>query len=277
MHKNQKVSKIFIHIILVISLIITLYPFLFMITTSLKSNAQFFSNLVGITFPFHFENYVQAWDKMGKYLLNSVFISGVTVVAVLFFSSLSAYAFARFKFKGKEFLFLTILALLMIPSGLTLVPQFLISKKILHLYNNYAALLLPYLAFYQPVAIFIMRSFIENLGEELFEAARIDGAKEIYVYRKIALPLILPIFTTVGILTFINVWNEFTWALVILTSDKFKTISFGIYTFVQQYNQKTIYGAIFAGFTLAALPVFLIYVFAMKSFVEGLTAGAIKA
>ena len=195
-----------IHIIIGAALVLTFYPFVLMAITSFKSNSQFYHSFWGFTRPFQWGNYAEAWLTIRGFVLNSVIVSACSVAGVLTVSSLSAYAFARHKFPGSTALFYCIISLMMVPSVLTLISQFMWMKQFplmggndwlgrggQGLLNNHLALILPYIAGGQVFAIFILRSYISGLPEELFEAARIEsGASEMRTFWSIVLTLCKP-------------------------------------------------------------------------------------
>jgi ABC-type glycerol-3-phosphate transport system permease component len=265
-----------IHIFLVLAAIVTFYPFVFMMITSFKATVDFQHNFWGLPHWIQITNYSDAWTRIGGYVGNSLLVSVSTVILVLFISSISAFVFARFRFPGREALFLMLLALLMIPGILTLVPAFLLVKN-LGLVNTYWALVLPYLAGGQVFAIFVMRSFFASLPEELFESARIDGANTFQLYRQICLPLSKPILVTIAIMNILGTWNDYIWPLVTIPDGRRWTISVGIVSFGSSYMGTESWGPMYAGYVLASLPLIILFMFTMRYFIAGLTSGAIKA
>lgn len=254
-------------------LILTFYPFVFMVQTSFKNNSQLMNEFWSPALPLHLDNYARAAVAIAPYVLNSVIVSGTTVVGVLVLSSLSAYVFARFTFPGSTLLFLAVISLLMVPGSLTLVPAFVWIKN-LNLLNSRWALILPYLTLGQITAIFILRGFFASLPEEIFEAARIDGASEWRIYLRIILPLSRPILGTVAVLNLVGTWNDYIWPLVVISDNALRTIPIGLAYFTGEFNRD--WGALMAGYTLASIPLIVVFVFAMRPFLEGLTSGAIK-
>ncbi|MGQ9683205.1 MAG: carbohydrate ABC transporter permease [Anaerolineae bacterium] len=262
------------YLVLTMLLGLTLFPFLFMVLTSFKTNAQLALNFIGLPRPAQWQNYVYAWAKVRPYLTNSVIVSASVVFGVLFFASLSAYAFARLRFWGKEIIWFAILSLLMVPGVLTLIPAYLLVNR-LGLVNTYGVLILPAIAGGQVFAVFLMRSFFASLPAELFESARIDGAGEFTVYWRIVLPLSRPILGTVAITNILGTWNSYIWPLVTIQSRKMFTVPIGLAFLRGEYRIE--YGQLFAGYVLASLPLLVLFALTMRSFVEGLTAGSIKA
>jgi ABC-type glycerol-3-phosphate transport system permease component len=265
-----------IHIILALLAILTFYPFVFMFVTSFKTTPQFIHDFWGAPWPPELNNYVDAWSVVGRYMFNSLVVSGVSMIGVLGIASISAFVFARFNFPGREFLFMLILALLMVPSVLTLVPAFLLVKD-LRLMNTHWALILPYIAGGQIFAIFILRGFIASLPEELFEAARLDGASTMQIFTRIAMPLSTPILITVAIMNVLGTWNDYVWPLVTIPNSKLWTMSLGIVSFGSQYGGLERWGPMFAGYVIASVPLIIVFLFTMRYFIAGLTSGAIKA
>lgn len=264
-----------IHIILIILIILTFYPFIFTVITSFKSSPQFTHNFWGITYPLHLSNYKDAWSRIRRYVLNSIIVTIASVVGVLTIASISAFIFARFKFPGREFLFLCILSLLMIPGILTLVPAFLLVKS-LGLLNTRWALILPYISGGQIFAMFILRSFLASLPEELFEATRVDGASTIQSFIYLAIPLSKPILVTIAIMNILGTWNDYVWPLVTLPDGKLWTITVGIVSFSNQYLGLEMWGPMFAGYVIASIPLIVLFFFTMRYFIAGLASGALK-
>lgn len=264
-----------IHIILIILIILTFYPFIFTVITSFKSSPQFTHNFWGITYPLHLSNYKDAWSRIRRYVLNSIIVTIASVAGVLTIASISAFIFARFKFPGREFLFLCILSLLMIPGILTLVPAFLLVKS-LGLLNTRWALILPYISGGQIFAMFILRSFLASLPEELFEATRVDGASTIQSFIYLAIPLSKPILVTIAIMNILGTWNDYVWPLVTLPDGKLWTITVGIVSFSNQYLGLEMWGPMFAGYVIASIPLIVLFFFTMRYFIAGLASGALK-
>jgi ABC-type glycerol-3-phosphate transport system permease component len=265
-----------LHVILAILAIITFYPLIFTVFTSLKDNSQFYSTFWGPAFPLHWSNYLDAWRRLDDSIINTIIVGVVSALGVTFLGSLAAYVFARHTFPGRDFLFLAILALLMIPGVLTLIPTFLLVKD-MGLLNTYWVLILPYIAGGQAFAIFVLRSFIASQPEEIFESARIDGANEFTIYARITLPMAKPILGTLAILSLLSTWNDYIWPSVTLRNPQLWTISLQLVSFSSQWASLQQYGPMFAGYVIASIPLFILFVFTMRLFIEGLASGAIKA
>lgn len=263
------------HLLLILLAFVALYPFFYMIITSFKTNGQFYSNFFGITFPLHFENYATAWEAIGGYIFNSVFIGIASVLIIIATSALAGYSFARLRYKGKNFLYMSVVALLMIPGLLTLIPLFLLIKSF-GLLDSYLGLIIAFAAGGQAFTIFVFRQSFASLPEELFEAARIDGCGELRVFWQIVLPLSKPIIGTMAIWNLLAIWNEYMMPLVLMSNpDKFP-ITVGLIQFESQFVSQTLYGPMFAGYTIASLPLLILFLFTMRLFMKGLTSGAVK-
>jgi raffinose/stachyose/melibiose transport system permease protein len=263
-----------VHLTLIVLLVLTFYPVVLLLLFSVKNNTQFFTQRFTLSFPFYLENFVAAWQSgIAVYMGNSIIYALVAVVLTLAAASLSAYAFARMRFMGKEVLFYLILGLLMIPGVLTLVPSFVLMLEF-KLLNTRWALWLPYAAGGQAFAIFVLRTFFAGLPEELFESARIDGASELTVLRRITLPLSKPILGTLALLQVYGIWNDLVWPLTVITKPELKTVMVGLLTFTGQFS--TDYGPLYAGYVIASIPLILLFAFSSGLFIQGLTSGAIK-
>jgi len=249
------------------------YPFVSLLIASVKDMDQFIRSPWTITIPLHFENYIGAWLAVRSYVLNSFIASGCSVIGVLILSAFTGYVFARYKFAGREILYLLILGLLMIPGVLTLVPSFMLIKD-LGLRNTRLALIIPYISGGQVFGIFLLRSFFASLPEELFESARIDGGSDWQIFTRVGVPLCKAILGTLAIINVLGTWNDLIWPLVTLSDPKLWTIPLGLMGFRTQYY--TVWGVLFSGYLIAAVPLLIVFVFTSKLFVEGLTAGALK-
>ena len=264
-----------IHVFLILFGLITFYPFVFTILTSFKTSFQISHNFWGLPTSLQLSNYRDAWTRLYPYLANSIIVTSATVVGVLFVASLAAYVFARFAFPGREFLFIMVICLLMIPSILLLVPQFLLVKQ-LKLLNTRWALILPYISGGQVFAIFVLRSFMEAIPTELFDAGAIDGLSTFRAYRHIAVPMSIPILSTVAILNILGTWNDYVWPLVTISKNYLWTITVGVMSFSMSVSSLETRGVMFAGYVIASAPLVILFFFTMKTFIKGISSGALK-
>ena len=273
---HQRRTDVIVSIILSIFAFIALFPYLFMLFTSLKDNNQFFQSYWLPGFPLHFENYITAWEHISGYLFNSIFIAVTSTIGVILLGSISAYVLAYRKLVGRDLLFTLFALLLMVPSIASLIPLFIMMRDF-GLLNTDFVLIIPYVSTGLVLATVLMRSFIEQIPEELFEAARIDGASGISIYARIVMPLSGPIIGTIVILTLINVWNDYFWPLLTITEDNLRTVTIGVAFFQGQFV--TFWGQLFAGYVLASLPLLLLFIFASRYFIAGIqgsSGGGIK-
>jgi len=255
--------------------VIALYPILLMMMSSFKSTAEIFANPLSLPESFSLQNYVKLWESVpfADFLLNSIIVSVVSVLLILLFSSLAAYYIARFSFRWNGYLYFFFLLGLMIPLKLGIVPLFLLMKD-LGLLNSLWSLILIYTGSGIPISVFILTGFMRTLPVQLEEAARIDGCNNFQVFWKIMLPLIRPALGTVMIINFISAWNDFFFPLIFIQEETLKTIPVGMLSLFGEYEAD--WSLLFAGLTMSALPMIVVFLMASKQFMEGLTAGAVK-
>ena len=254
---------------------VTFVPVLMLLQLSLKSEQQMADAMWLPSWPLRFRNYDRASHIMGPYMLNSLnFVLGTVSVSIVF-STLSAYALARYDFPGKEFLYMAILGLMMIPGILTLLTRFTVVVN-LKLNNTYWGIWLPLATGAQPFQIIVLRTFIASIPEEFFEAARLDGAGESRMLVSIALPLAKPIMTTLIILQCLGTWNAYIWPMMVFSDPTKYPAILGILRLRQIFYGLRDPGAEFAGYVLAGLPLLLLFSVSSRAFIRGLTSGAIK-
>jgi len=277
MNSKSRLPKYLATGTLTVLLMLTFYPFLFMLVTSFKSLFQFYHIFWRPAWPLHFENYREVLPIIAPYIFNSVLVTVISVAGIVFLGALSGFVFARFKFPGKRFLFYAVIALMMVPWVLTLVPAFMVVKK-LGLLDTYWVMILPYISGGQVLAIYIFHSFFSTLPEELFESARIDGAGYFQQFWHIGAALSRPVIGLVAIISSLAVWNNFIWPLVTTTDERITVLTVGVMRFQSSYSFGSMnYGELFAGYTIASVPLLLLFLFATKQFMRGITAGALKA
>ena len=257
--------------------VMTYFPTLFVLSNSLKTgHAIYSSNVFSLFTQFDYHNYLTAWSGVSRNLLNTIIVAAASIVIGVTAAALGAYAFSQLRFRGKNLLFLAYVALLLIPSTLTLIPLFLTIQK-LHFFNTWWALILPYAATAQPLLVLIFRSFFEQIPRELLESARVDGCTEPQVLARIVVPLTRPVLLTGAILVMINVWGDYLWPSIVIQDPSKITISAGVQQFVGSFGTNLSQGgAVFAAFIIATAPMFLLVGVTMRYFVSGLTEGATK-
>lgn len=266
-----------LHAVLIAILSLTLLPFAFVINNSLRTNSEMNHAFFGLPKIGKqlFDGYAYAWDVLRPYTLNTIFVCLVTVIGVVLVGSVSAYVFSRCRFRGRNTLFMAVLAFMMIPGVLTLVPSFMWVKQ-LGLLNSHWVLILPYMAGGQVFAIFIFKGFFDGLPGELFESARIDGAGHFKLYWNLVLPLSKPVIAVVAIVNILGTWNNFLWPFITNSDAKYHVVSSGLYLM----NGSTVaanYATMFAAYVLASIPLLVLFLYATKPFMAGVTSGAFKA
>ncbi len=250
--------------------LLTYAPLLVVLFNSFKDTRQFFTQFWLPQWPLHPENYGKSWPIISTDLINTVVYTFPTTLLVLVVSGLTGYAFARYRFPGREALFFAILMIIMLPGILLVIPMFtqIVSWN---WQNTVQAIVLPWTAVQVPFGMFLMRTFFETLPAAYFEAARIDGASEMQLFNRIALPLALPAFATLAILTLLFSWNDLIWPLIALFDNSKYPISIGVLAF--NTNTSTDYGATFAAFVMASMPLLVLFSFTAKRFMAGLSGG----
>ncbi len=262
-------------VVLLILGLLSLFPIYFTLVNSVKNPEQYARNAFNPPAEFQWQNFSRAWDVISLPIFNTVFIVVVSVVFILALGSLSAYAFALLDFPGRRLLFALVFALLLIPSFLTLIPLYLQIKGLG--LSNHFAVILPYIAAEQAFTIFVLKAFFEGLPKELLEAAKVDGAGEFFTFRRIVLPLSVPVLVSVGIINVIPLWNDFLLPQLVLSRD-YQTVTMALVAFQGNAESYTApdFGALMAAYTLASVPLLILFSFLMRSYIEGLTSGALK-
>jgi raffinose/stachyose/melibiose transport system permease protein len=269
-------GKIIAQILLALWATVNIFPLYWLFTFSLKNNSEIFSgNIAGLPSKWLFSNYSQALvnGKVYLYLLNSVFITGATIVLTCLISLMAAYALERMIWHNRKLVMMLLLLGLMIPIHTALLPLFVTFGR-LKLLSTHLALILPYTAFAIPLAILIISGFIQNIPREMEEAACIDGASIYGIFFYIIAPMMLPAIATVTIFTFLQSWNELLFAQVFISKEAARTLTAGIQSMYGQYQ--TDWGPIGAALAVATLPTLLLYLFMSKEVQKSLLAGAIK-
>ncbi|AOM84325.1 carbohydrate ABC transporter permease [Salisediminibacterium beveridgei] len=206
-----------------------------------------------------------------RWYLNSLIISGVLIVISLFFSSLVGYALALYEFKGKRFIFILVLLILMIPFEILMLPLYTMMIN-LRLVDTYFGVMLPLIV--APITVFFFRQYCLGLPKELMESGRVDGCTEFGIYARIMAPLMLPSFAAMAILTGLMSWNNFLWPLIVLRSNDMFTLPVGLATLLTPYGNN--YEILFSGSVMAIIPIIILFLFFQRFFIAGLTSGGVK-
>ncbi len=268
------ITKAGINILLFILAIVAIYPLYWLVLNSFKTNNELFTNSLAFPEVLSFNNYVLAWDRgLSKFFLNSVYVSILSVGLTVLLGALAAYGLSRFEFKAKKLIFILILGGLMLPEQVSLVPLYKLLQKI-HLYNTHWAMIVPYVAFRIPFAVFLMRSYFLSFPKDIEEAAYIDGYGSFSIFLKIVLPISKPILAAAAIMTLNFVWNEFIFALVFVENESIMTIPIGLMSFKGKVRAD--WTILLAGITIASIPMVALYLSMQKQFVRGLMAGSTK-
>lgn len=274
--KEERIFRNIAYILLICGVAITLVPFIYMISASLKSQIYTFEYPPRlIPRDPTLENYIKALGKdlFGINLLNSFFVATATTISTVFISSLMAYAFSRMRFPGKEVFFYILLLGMMIPPVMLIIPQFIIVKN-LHLLDNLWGLIVVYISVTLSMQTFLLRSFFETIPRELEEAVLVDGGTRWDIFRKIILPLSKPGLAVVAIFTFLYAWDEFPWAHVAIREGSRRTLPVAIALFQSQYL--TQWGLLFAATTVASIPAVIVFVIFQRYFIQGVITSGLK-
>jgi len=267
--------KIWLYVVLGLGFIAMIFPFIWMILGSFKTNAEIRANPPGLLpEAATLDNYTQLFGRLdfATYFTNSVVVAVSVTVGNIIFSSMVGYALAKLQFRGKKILFVLVLGTLMVPGVVTFVPLFVLTSN-LGLVNSYPGLILPFLI--TPLGVFLMRQFISGLPDDIIEAARIDGASEWRIFARVIMPLCGPAVATLTILTFLGSWNNFLWPLVVATSEEKYTlpVALALYSVGQNAAQ---YGLMMAGAVVVVIPVLLVFIVLQRYFVQGIALTGIK-
>jgi len=274
-YQTKKITlNVIIHLFLITVAVTCLYPLLWMVSSSLKTQDIIFTDISLIPHQFHFENYVNAWREggFGRNFLNSIFYTVSVVFGIVIISSLAAYAFARLKFPGRNVLFIMFMAAMMIPIPGSFVALYVLLNK-LHLRNTPIGYILCMINVGLSTSIFLLKTFFDKMPKELEDAARIDGCSKLGIWWHVALPLAKPVLAVVVVFNALNVWNEYILALIIFDSRKFMPLQVALQTFQGEFV--TNYPLLMAGLTITALPIILVYLLMQKYIVKGVTSGAV--
>jgi ABC-type glycerol-3-phosphate transport system permease component len=270
--------KIIIYVVLIVGAFISLVPFFWMISTSLKSlgealGASFFPSEI------HLENYAEAWRKadFSEFFVNSILITLITLAGELTFSILAAYAFAKIKFPGRDLIFSVMLSTIMIPAMVFTIPNFLTVTWIGRIspipwINNWPALTIPFMG--SIFSIFMLKQFFAQVPDELFDAAQMDGAGHFRFLLQVVLPLSKAPLMVILVLSFIGTWNSLAWPMLVTNTPDWRPISVGLMQFVNEAGQEI--NLTMAGAFMTILPILVIYFFTQKQFTESIARSGLK-
>ncbi|HNT23333.1 MAG TPA: carbohydrate ABC transporter permease [Anaerolineales bacterium] len=279
-----KPGHLLIYALLIFGALVSIVPFFWMVSTSLMTLGETINRQWLPKVP-QFDNYIEAWEEaqFNKYFLNSVIITLTTLAGLLFTSVLAAYSFARIKFAGRGLIFTLLLATMMIPESVTMIPNFLMVRgSIFPLpglpawkgswLNQLPALTVPFMA--NAFSIFLLRQFFAKIPEEYWDAARLDGAGHLRYLIQIVLPMSKAPLLTVVIFSFIGSWNAFLWPLLVTTKPTWRPLMVGLYTFVTEAGPET--QLLMAGAVITLIPILILYFLTQKQFTEGIATSGLK-
>lgn len=270
--------KIFVYVILFLGAFLSLVPFVWMISTSLKNLGE---ALGAAFFPseLNFQNYVEAWRRaqFSEYFINSILITLITLVGQLTFSVLAAYAFARMEFPGRDFIFSVMLSTIMIPAMVFIIPNFLTVTWLGRItpipwINNWPALTIPFMG--NIFSIFMLKQFFAQVPDELFDAAQMDGAGHLRFLWRVVMPLSKAPLMVILVLSFIGTWNSLAWPMLVTNTPDWRPISVGLMNFVDEAGQEI--NLTMAGAFITIIPIMIIYFFTQKQFTESIARSGLK-
>ncbi len=275
---GSRTRRLFKHLLLITLGVVMIYPLLWMLSSSFKPNELIFRDPAIWPTQFHLGNYVEGWSALSnpfhRYLLNSAVIAIASIVGNLLSCSLAAYAFARLEFRGRRFFFAAMLATLMLPIHVLIIPQYVLFSE-LDWINTYLPLIVPKFFAVDAFFIFLMVQFIRSLPRELDEAARIDGCGHFRIYWRIILPLSIPALATSALFTFIWTWNDFFSQLVFLTNPDLYTVPVALRTFLDSEGESA-WGQLFAMSIVGLAPIFGFFIAGQRYLTQGIATTGLK-
>ena len=270
----RRVNRL-VHLVLTLYSLLFAAPLIWMTFSAFKGNDAIFDKPFALPTRYDFGVFLNAWNTggLGKYFLNSALITGFSTLIVIFSSSLAAFAFSRFQFKGSRQLLSFFTVGLLLP-----IQAYFISQNklfdLLQLKDHRLTLVVPYVGLGIPLSTWLFKAYLDSLPKELFEAARVDGGSDFTLYRHVATPLLKPGIATVAVFTALGTWNEFLLAMIYIQNESYKTIPIGLLTFSTRYS--TDYQMLFAALTVITIPMIIVYLAFNKQIVAGLTEGSLK-
>lgn len=272
--RGAVVRQSLMHALMIVLVFLLLYPLFIALWISVKDVTAFKQEPWLPTLPMWLSNYAYAWKAVDRYMINTVIVGIVSTTGLIFLSSMSAYVFSRMRFPGREALYMAVIALMMVPGVLTFVPTYMIYNS-LGLLDTYLVLIIPTIIGGAVGGIFLLRAFFNGLPEAIFEAARLDGCNEFNAYLRICMPLSMPILGTLAVMTIVGIWNDVIWPMTTISDERLFTISAGLFLkFNNDYSTNV--PVLFAGYTVASVPLIFLFIFANRFYIEGLTSAGLK-
>jgi raffinose/stachyose/melibiose transport system permease protein len=270
-----KILIVVFMIMLISYTLLILFPLFNMIISSFKTTREIFKTPYALPEIWKFSNYAEVWGRggFGGYFFNSIIITSVSIVIVLLFGSMASFGITRYRYRLSTPIYLIFLAGIMLPLKAAIIPLFLLIRQI-GLMNTRLSLILIFTAMSMPATVFILAGFMRTIPRDLEDAAKIDGANDLGIYRRIIMPLTTPSLALVTIYNAVPIWNDFFFPLVFVQSDKLKPLPLGMSVFFGQYQIN--WHLLFASLSIAILPMLILYMFMSRYFIRGMTSGAIK-
>ena len=273
--RRKLVEDIFWYVVLCLVAVVTAFPFIWVLATSLKGPNDAIYSVPPQLLPREptLANYLRVWNQLpiANFFLNSIMVASVTVILNLLFTSLAAYPFAKMKFRGRDAIFYLLLATFIVPPQLTFIPSFVLAVNVFHYYDSILALIFPSLA--TVFNIFLLRQAFKTVPDDLIDAGRIDGAGEFRIWWSILMPIVRPSLATAAIITFVNQWNDFFWPSLMLHTRTNMTLQVGLVALQGMFASDT--RGVAAGVVMTVVPIIIFFIVLQRQFVRGLT-GAVK-
>lgn len=250
-------------------------PLGWMVMSSFKTNREIFRTPLALPETIDFSVWVEAWNigNLGRYMLNSVIVTSTSVAGIIVFAALAAYAFSRFEFRGSKVLLAMFALGLLMPLQSYFIAQNALFE-FLHIKNTRMALIIPYIGMGLPLAVYLLKAYLDGIPRGLFDAARVDGAGDLRMFGVVVMPLLRPGIATVAIFSALSAWNEFLLAFLYVTNDNLKTIPTGLLAFTSRYL--TNYQLLFSALTIVTIPMVVVYIAFHRQIVAGITEGSLK-
>ncbi|MFX3632586.1 MAG: carbohydrate ABC transporter permease [Candidatus Pristimantibacillus sp.] len=280
--RKLKKGQLWLHMFLIAYVVVTLFPLLWLLMTSFKTNREITVNTWALPTSFNFDNYKAAWEtaKIGLYAWNSLYVTVIACVLTIAFAAMTSFALARMKYtRMNKLVYQFILFGLLVPAGALFIPLYRLIQTLtveygIKLYDSHWGLILVYCTYALPITVFILYAFMLSIPNELEEAGIMDGLGATGLFVKVVLPISMPSLVTVGILSFIGNWNEYILSQLFITSETLRTLPTGMASFNDGY--RTNFASLSAAVIISIVPVLLVYVFLQRQIIEGMTAGSVK-
>ena len=268
------IKKILVYAALVLAAFVCLLPYYWMISSAFKTEVNIFRlPIQWFPDPINWMSFVKGWQAQNfpRYFFNSFFVSIAITIGTLLFASLAGYSLAKFRYPGRNIIFIIILSTMMLPLEVTMVPLFLLIKNF-GWQNSYMGLIVPFLV--EGFGVFLMRQFILGIPRDLIEASRMDGASEMRIFFQIIMPLCKPALAALAVFTFREAWDMYIWPLIIVSKDDLRTVPLGISLFMGNYG--TAWDQLMAIATVGTLPMIILFFLLQRAFIQGITITGIK-